>query len=154
MSRAALSVLAFGIYLASGGLLLLLVPERLCDLLGLRPPGDPLWVRLSGMFFLDLAYYCIKAALDEQRTFLRWTVTTRPLTFLFIGSFVLLGFAGRNLLIFGLIDVAASLWTALALRSHGPDTGGGRSPRRRPCPLPQAIDLPALRPHPQHPRRG
>ena len=78
MSPAALSVLVFGVYLASGGLLLLLVPEGLCRCLGLSPPGDPLWVRLSGMFFLDLAFYCVKAAIDENEAFIRWSVTTRP----------------------------------------------------------------------------
>jgi hypothetical protein len=135
MSPAAFSVLVFGIYLASGGLLLLLVPEGLCHCLGLSPPGDPLWVRLSGMFFLDLAFYCIKAAINEHKAFIRWSVTTRPLTLLFLGAFVSLGFANSNLLIFGVIDVIASLWTALALRemrpAGGQDRGGpGHGPHR------------------------
>jgi hypothetical protein len=116
MSPAAFSVFVFGIYLASGGLMLLLAPEELCHFLGLSPPGDPLWVRLNGMFFLDLAFYCIKAAIDGHKAFIRWSVTTRPLTLLFLGAFAILGFVSPNILIFGVIDVFASLWTALALR--------------------------------------
>ena len=134
MSPAALSVLAFGIYLASGGLLLLLVPEWSCRSIGLSPPGDPLWVRLSGMFFLDLAFYCIKAAIDENKVFIRWSVTTRPLTILFLGAFVALGYENSNILVFGVIDVAATLWTAVALREGGPaeeHPPHGRGPHRR-----------------------
>ena len=44
------------------------------------------------MFFLDLAFYCIKAAIDEHEAFIRWSVTTRPLTILFLGAFVALGY--------------------------------------------------------------
>ena len=134
MSPAALSVLVFGIYLASGGLLLLLVPEWSCRSLGLSPPGDPLWVRLSGMFFLDLAFYCIKAAIDENKVFIRWSVTTRPLTILFLGAFVALGYENSNILVFGVIDVAATLWTAVALREGRPaeeHAPHGRGPHRR-----------------------
>lgn len=141
MSPAALSVLVFGVYLASGGLLLLLVPEGLCHVLGLSPPGDPLWVRLSGMFFLDLAFYCVKAAIDEHEAFIRWSVATRPLTILFLGVFVALGYQNLNILIFGIIDVAATLWTAVALRAGRP--AGGR-----------ARDGPGLRPHRWVPRRA
>ena len=52
MSPAAISILGFGIYLAMGGLLLFLVPQELCQFLHLRPPGDSMWVRLGGLFFL------------------------------------------------------------------------------------------------------
>jgi hypothetical protein len=115
MRPAAFSILIFGIYLASGGLLLLLVPEWLCHFLRLRPPGDTMWVRLSGMFFLYLAFYCIKAARGEQNAFIRWSLTTRPLTVLFLGVFVATGLENPNILVFGVIDVLATLWTAVAL---------------------------------------
>ena len=64
MSPPAISILGFGLYLATGGLLFVLVPEESCRLLHLRPPGDTMWVRLSGLFFLDLAFYCIQAAVQ------------------------------------------------------------------------------------------
>jgi hypothetical protein len=119
MSPAAISLFAFGIYLAGGGVLLILVPEWLCSTLTLRPPGDTMWVRLSGMFFLDLAFYCIRAARTEQTAFIRWTVTTRPVMLLFLGAVVAFGLENPSILVFGIIDVAASLWTWLALRGRG-----------------------------------
>jgi hypothetical protein len=117
MRRPAITILAFGVYLAVGGLLLLLVPQELCHLLRLRPPGDTMWVRLSGMFFLDLAFYCIRAALDDQRPFIRWSVQTRPWTIVFLVAFVAAGMENPGILIFGVIDLLATLWTSRALRS-------------------------------------
>ena len=104
-------------------MLLLLVPEGLCRCLGLSPPGDPLWVRLSGMFFLDLAFYCIKAAIDENKAFIRWSVTTRPLTILFLGAFVALGYENSNILDF---------WShRCLLRRSGRRSHSGRGGRPR-----------------------
>jgi hypothetical protein len=116
MSRPAVSILGFGVYLAAGGLLLLLIPRELCSILHLRPPGDTMWVRLCGMFFLDLAFYCIQAALSDQRTFMRWSVKTRPLSIMFLVAFVAGGLENPSILIFGVIDLLATLWTVLALR--------------------------------------
>jgi hypothetical protein len=117
MSRPAVSILGFGVYLAAGGLLLVLMPRELCSLLHLRPPGDTMWVRLCGMFFLDLAFYCIQAALSDERTFVRWSVRTRPLTIVFLVVFVAGGLENPSILIFGVIDLLATLWTILALRT-------------------------------------
>jgi hypothetical protein len=115
MSRPAASIFAFGVYLAAGGLLLVLMPRELCHLLHLRPPGETIWVRLCGMFFLDLAFYCIRAALSEDRTFLRWSVQTRPWTTVFLLAFVAAGLENPSILIFGVIDLLATVWTVLAL---------------------------------------
>ena len=80
-----------------------------------------MWVRLSGMFFLDLAFYCIKAALQEQRSFIHWSIMTRPLTIVFLGAFVALGLENPSILLFGVVDLLATCWTALALRTSGGD---------------------------------
>jgi len=116
MSPAAFSVLVFGIYLAGGGLLLVFAPGETCSFVGLRPPGDTMWTRLSGMFFLDLAFYCVWAARSEQKEFISWTVFTRPFTLLFLGVFVAVGLENPVILVFGIVDAMAALWTALALR--------------------------------------
>jgi hypothetical protein len=126
MSRAAVSVLVFGLYLAGGGLLLLLVPGMLCRVLHLRPPGQTMWVRLSGMFFLFLAFYCVQAARAEDRAFFRWSTRTRPWTALFLGAFVAVGLENPTVLLFGVVDLLASSWTALALRDD-PRPEGRRS---------------------------
>jgi hypothetical protein len=115
MSRPALSIFGFGVYLAAGGLLLLFVPGEMCRFLHLRPPSDTMWVRLSGMFFLDLAFYCIQAARADQRWFMRWSIKTRPLTIVFLLAFVASGLENPSILIFGVIDLLATGWTMLAL---------------------------------------
>lgn len=118
MSRAAVSVLCFGIYLLLGGTVLILWPEAFCRATGLAPPGEP-WARLTGMFFWILAYYCLRAAFEEERRFMIWSLRTRPTTILFLAAFVAAGVARPVLLVFGAVDVAATLWTALALRKDG-----------------------------------
>jgi hypothetical protein len=118
MSPAAVSVLAFGLYLAGGGILLVLVPGWLCGTLGLRSP-DPFWVRLSGMFFLDLAFYCVRAARAEWTAFFRWSVFTRPVTLPFLAVVVACGRENASILVFGFIDVLAAAWTLVALH-HTP----------------------------------
>jgi hypothetical protein len=123
MSPPAISILGFGIYLATGGLLLLFVPEWACSLLHLRPPGDTIWARLTGMFFLDVAYYCIQAAVHEERSFIRWSIRTRPLTIVFLLVFVVVGQENPSILIFGVIDLLATLWTALTLLEERPEVG-------------------------------
>lgn len=116
MSAAARSVFAFGVYLASGGLLLVFAPERVCRLLALRPPGGTFWMRLCGMFFLDLAYYCVRAARSENAMFIRWSTYTRPWTLVFLSAFAACGLVEPIVVTFGLVDVLATLWTVLELR--------------------------------------
>jgi hypothetical protein len=116
MSKAAVSMLAFGIYLAIGGFLLVLFPEFVCQLFALDQPQG-VWVRLTGMFFCILAFYSIVAARREMTAFIRLTVYARPATLVFLGGFVVAGLTQPVMLIFGAVDVAASFWTALALQA-------------------------------------
>ena len=116
MSNAAMSILVFGIYLATGGVLLVCAPACVCRMLALDAPQG-VWVRITGMFFCIVAYYCVRAAWQEGTAFIRWSVHTRPTTLLFLGAFVAMKLVQPVILVFGVIDVAASLWTALALRA-------------------------------------
>ena len=107
------------------------MPDWLCGTLGLRPPGDTLWVRLSGMFILDLAFYCVRAARAEWTAFFRWSVLTRPVTLPFLAVVVACGRENASILVFGVIDVLAALWTLVALRHPARrGTPGNCSPGR------------------------
>lgn len=116
MSAAARSVFAFGLYLAAGGILLLLAPGLVCRVLLMNTPVETIWMRLCGMFFLDLAFYCVMASRNENLVFMRWSIYTRPWTLAFLSAFAALGMVKPILLVFGVVDVAASAWTFLALR--------------------------------------
>ena len=115
MSNPAKSVFVHGIYLALSGSTLITIPNLLFGLLGIPATGE-VWIRVVGVLTLILGFYFIQAARKEVTEFIRWTVYAR-LTFMsFCVIFVLLGFIGPVLLLFGLLDLLGAVWTALALR--------------------------------------
>lgn len=115
MSRAAKSLIVFGIYLCGLGLILLLVPNLLLQLFG-APTTSEVWIRINGMFVLCLSFYYVQAARNELAILIRWTVWTRVAVIIYFVAFVLLVSAPKALLLFGLIDLLSALWTWLALR--------------------------------------
>ena len=115
MSKAAKSVLVFGIYLVAIGLGFLVVPNTPLALLGFPTTSEP-WIRVVGMLLLLLAYYYVQAARNEMRSLFRWTVHTRSSVVVFFGVFVALGLAQPMLIGFGVIDLLAAIWTHRALR--------------------------------------
>ncbi len=117
MSRAATSVFVFGLYLFGLGATLLVVPNPFLALFGLPAIAD-VWIRALGMAFLFLATYHVVAARHEFTPFFRWSVSLRSLVIVFFAAFVLLGFVDPILILFGCLDLAGALWTAMALR-HG-----------------------------------
>ena len=115
MSRAAKSLFAFGVYLCGLGLMLLLAPNLLLRVFGV-PPTDEVWIRINGMLVLCLSFYYVRAARGELTSFIRWTVWARVAVIFYFAAFVLLVAAPKALLLFGLIDLLAALWTWLALK--------------------------------------
>jgi hypothetical protein len=115
MSRSARSVLVFGIYLVAVGLALIAIPNPLFAVLKL-PLSSEIWPRVVGVLALVLAYYYIQAARHELVAFFHWTVSARIMVFVVFVAFVLLGVAPAPLALLGAVDLAAALWTALALR--------------------------------------
>ena len=116
MSKAAKSVFVFGIYLIFIGLGFLLVPNTVLGLLGFPTTTEP-WIQVVAMLLLILAYYYIQSARSELTSFFRFTVHGRLSVIVFFIAFVLLGLAPPILIMFGVVDLLAAIWTALALRS-------------------------------------
>lgn len=116
MSSCAKSVLAFAIYLALLGLILLIAPNVLLALFGLPATGE-VWIRIVGMLVVLLAFYYAQAARHDLRPFFRWTVYARGSVLVFFIAFVVFGLAEPVLLLFGVIDLLGALWTLAALRS-------------------------------------
>ena len=115
MSKAARSLWIFGVYLVALGLFLLIAPNTLIGWFGLAEAGD-VWIRVVGMLIVLLAYYDIQAARTEATAFFRWSVVARATVILFFAGFVVAGLVKPILLLFGGVDLAAAMWTALALR--------------------------------------
>jgi hypothetical protein len=116
MSKAATSLVVFGIYLIVIGLGFLVVPNMPLGLFGMAETGQP-YIRIVGMLLLILAYYYIQVARSELTPFFRWSVYARASVILFFIAFVLLDLAEPVVLFFGAADLAAAVWTYLALRS-------------------------------------
>lgn len=115
MSRAALSLLVFGVYILGLSILLLIAPNVMLRFFGF-PPTQEVWIRIAGMFLLFLAVYDILAARAEMRELIRWTVPVRVSVILFFGAFALLGLVKPILVLLSLVDFSSAIWTAWALK--------------------------------------
>jgi len=117
MSRAAVSVFIMGLYLVFLGITFLFMPEIMFLMLAYPTPPD-IASRILGMIFMLLAYYYIRAALDEEgmTKFFMWTVHTRAVVIIFLSIFAALQLVSPLIIMFGAIDLVAALWTFWALR--------------------------------------
>jgi hypothetical protein len=116
MSRSAMSVFVFSIYLYILGFVLVVTPDTLLRIFSF-PEADGLWIRVVGMLVIILGFYYSHAARAELRPFFVWTVIGRTSVLLFFIAFVIAGLAPPALILFGAIDFAAAMWTLLAMRS-------------------------------------
>ena len=116
MSRAAKSLLVFGIYLIVLGVLLLLLPNVLLRIFG-APPTNEIWIRINGMFVICLSYFYIQTARHDLTYFIRWTVWARAAVIIYFVAFVTLAGAPKALLLFGTIDLVSATWTFMALQT-------------------------------------
>ena len=116
MSNAAKSILVFGIYLVVIGLTFMVVPNIALDLFGFPATNGP-WIRVMGMLLLILAYYYIQAARNELTLLFQWTVHARSLVVVVFIVLVALDLAKPMLILFGVVDLLAAIWTGLALRN-------------------------------------
>jgi hypothetical protein len=116
MSKSAMSVFVFAIYLMLLGLILLVVPNLLLAIFGIPETGE-VWIRVVGMLAVILGYYYTQAARNDLTVFFRATVCGRTAVLLFFIAFVVLDLAPPILVVFGVIDAAGAIWTALCLRA-------------------------------------
>ena len=115
VSKAARSVLVFGVYLVFLGVVLIAWPNLLLRLFGI-PVTTEVWIRVVGMLVLCLAFYYILAARRELGDFLQWTVYARSFVFVSLVTFALLRLAQPPLALFGVVDLLGAIWTEIALR--------------------------------------
>lgn len=125
MSQAAISLRVFSLYMFVLGLVLILVPNLFLRLCGIAPTRE-VWIRIVGMLVVILGYYDFMATRTEDAAFFRWSVHARLFAAALLAVLVVSKLAPAILILFGLIDAAAAIWTALSLRqasmragSHG-----------------------------------
>lgn len=112
MSKAALSMFVFGIYVILLGIILMVVPNTLLAIFGL-PATTEVWIRVVGMLVFLMGYYYIQASRNERKmiSFYRWTVHARSSVIIFFIIFSALGFVKPILILFGVVDLLAAAWT-------------------------------------------
>ncbi len=117
MSRAAVSVFLFGLYLVPVGFGLLIVPHLLLDILGFNASSE-FWPRVVGVLTLAIAAYYIRAARAGLTEFFRWSAEIRVGVFVLLVALVLWGVGPMPLAVLGAVDLLGAIWTFLALKSE------------------------------------
>jgi hypothetical protein len=117
MSRAAMSMFVFGIYLLVLGPTLVVAPAFLTGLFGLDAPQE-VWIRVLGAIITILGFYYLFTARREAKDFFWATVWGRPAVIVFFTAFVLLDLAEPILILFGVVDLLGAGWTFAAMRAE------------------------------------
>jgi hypothetical protein len=93
---------------------LIFVPNVLLGLFRMAPTEE-VWIRVIGMLVLVLGYFSFMAARTGNEPLMRWSVHARSSVIFFFVAFVLLGLAEPTLIVFGVVDLSAAVWTWRAL---------------------------------------
>lgn len=123
MTKTAWTVQAFGVYLIALSLGLMAAPNLLLPLFGM-PRTSEVWIRVAGLVVFNEGACYWFAAKSSATPFFRASFYLRCLAPLVFGVFVLAGLASPPLIGFGLVDLAAGVWTFLTLRSEARAASG------------------------------
>lgn len=115
MTRAAKTVYYFGFYLIVMGATITIVPNVILALFQF-PETNEVWIRIVGVLVFDIGLFYVFTAPTNNTTFFRMTVYNRFMILGFFLVFVLLGWVGPMLLLFGVVDAAGAIWTLMALK--------------------------------------
>jgi len=116
MSHAAKSIAVFSIYLFANGLAFLVGPNLLLPLLHLPLAQEP-WIRGLGVVIMVMAFYHAVAARTELVPFFQATLLGRAFVFASLGTLALMALVPRQLVLFGITDMAFAAWTLIGLRA-------------------------------------
>ena len=122
MSKSAVSLFVFGIYMFIVGLIMLVIPNFFLSLVGI-PTTTEIWIRMAGMLIFILSFYYMISARWELTQFFLLTVYGRASLIVFVTIFVLMGLGKPVMILFGFFDLLGAIWTALALRSDRAEQG-------------------------------
>jgi hypothetical protein len=118
MTKAALSLFVYGIYLLVNGVGLAVAPNLQLALLGLAPTEEP-WIRVVGLVISEIGFYFVFAARRDIASLFQVTVYARGAAALVFAAFVALKLGPVQLLLFAAVDLMSAFWTHFAIRSKG-----------------------------------
>lgn len=117
MSKAALSIMVYGVYMLVLSAILLLMPNVPLAIMGI-PTTNEVWIRVIGVMAGAFGTMYIRAAQAEITEIFRWSIVSRTVLVVFFVLFVLAGLAPINLLLLAIPDIPFVLWTYYGLRSE------------------------------------
>jgi hypothetical protein len=117
VSKSAVSLFVFGVYMFIVGLIMLVIPNFFLSLVGI-PTTTEIWIRMAGMLIFILSFYYMISARWELKQFFLLSVYGRGSLIVFVTIFVLMGLGKPVMILFGFFDLLGAIWTALALRSE------------------------------------
>jgi len=116
MSKSAVTVKFFGIYLLMLGLALMVAPNLPLSAFGFEETAE-VWIRVVGVLACNMGVVYLCAAASEAVEVIRATVYTRMLAFGAFMAFVAFGLVAPMLVLFGAVDLLGAVWTHMALRA-------------------------------------
>lgn len=116
MTRAAFSILIYGVYALFAGLMFLFIPNFALNMY-MMPPAQDHWLMVVAILTLGLAYYYFAAALSENTGFFRMSWKGRTWFAFAVTVAVILGKAPLGLMGAALSDFLLAMWTMSALRA-------------------------------------
>lgn len=114
MLQSSKTIYYFGIYLFLVGITLMAAPNFFLSSFQL-PPTNEVWIRVVGVLVFSLGYYYVVAAKNNFTPFIQATVYLRFFVLFAFTAFVFMKLVSPILLIMGVIDFLAAIWTQLVL---------------------------------------
>lgn len=110
------SLFYFGIYILFTGLFILFLPNLFLDILKL-PPLSTGWARTLGLIVIVVGGYDVVSGYNNVRVFAKTSVYLRTIFFIGVLLLFLLNEMPKEVLPFGIIDLAGAIWTYTALKT-------------------------------------
>lgn len=117
MTKTARTVQVFGGYLMVLSMGLMISPNVLLELFGM-PLTSEVWIRVAGLVVFNEGICYWFAAKSNAVPFFRASFYVRCLAPVVFAGFVIEGLATPALIAFGLVDLAAGIWTFITLRGE------------------------------------
>jgi len=116
MSRARVSIIVYGTYLAAAGAVMGLIPHVLMVIARI-PDDHSFWVRIAGILAFVLGIKGVQNSTLENASLFRFDNFTRTFAGTYMVVLVLLGIAPKIVLVLSVLEYGGSLWTELAIRA-------------------------------------
>ena len=115
MNPADISIFVFGIYLiAVVGIGFVAMPNTVLSMFKLPKTNEP-WLRILGFIVAVIGVHCINAAVNGLTAFHWMSVWLRFSVLVFLVVLTVLKQTKPQIIIFGVIDAGAAVWTLVAL---------------------------------------